>query len=38
MEIMKIVERYPRVEDGVLSAGYVADGSLVAVTGQGRLL
>jgi WD40 repeat protein len=36
--IMKIVERYPHVEGGVLSAGYLPDGSLVAVSGQGRLL
>jgi WD40 repeat protein len=37
-EAMKIVERYPHVEDGVLSAGYLPDGSLVAVSSQGRLL
>ena len=36
--IMKIVERYPHVEGGILSAGYLPDGSLVAVSGQGRLL
>src|SRR3984885_7580242 len=36
--IMKIVERYPHVEGGVLSAGYLPDGSLVAVSGQGRFL
>lgn len=35
---MKIVERYPHVEGGVLSAGYLPDGSLVVVSAQGRLL
>lgn len=36
-ESLRVVRRYPHIEGGVLSLGYVADGSLVAVSGEGRL-
>jgi WD40 repeat protein len=35
---LKIVQRYPHVDGGVLSLGYLKDGSLAAVSAQGRLL
>ena len=34
----RVVRRYPHIDGGVLALGYVADGSLVAVSGEGRLL
>jgi WD40 repeat protein len=37
-KILKIVQRYPQVEGGVLSTGYLSDGSIVAVSYQGRFL
>jgi len=34
---MHVLQRYPHIEGGVLALGYVADGSLVAVSGYGRM-
>jgi WD40 repeat protein len=34
----RIVDRYPRVDGGILSLGYLKDGALAAVSAYGRLL
>lgn len=34
----EVTQRYPRIDGGVLALGYVKDGSLVAVGGEGRLM
>jgi WD40 repeat protein len=34
----QVTQRYPRIDGGVLALGYVKDGALVAVGGEGRLM
>jgi WD40 repeat protein len=36
--ILRVTQRYPKIDGGVLALGYLRDGSLAAVGGEGRMM